>query len=765
MNPRANQRSVDLCGDWSFSYSDGPVGVRFQRRADLDAAGYAAYPCTVPGNLELDLLANGIIEDPFHGMNIAALAKYEWSHVWYSRSFEAAEVPGCDTHLVFEGLDCLAEVYLNGEQIGSADNMLIEHIFDVTAKLLPANELMVHIRPVMEEARKFDYPPSVAALCDAMEGLYVRKAPHVFGWDIMPRAVSAGIWRPVKLRSVPKERLENVFLETQRVSEDRSSAHLTLHHTIRTLGTPDDVYEVDLQGTCGDSAFSARKRVGSVGGRLFAGVSNPRLWWTRGRGEPNLYDVTVRLLKNGSEIDSVAFTHGIKKLALDRTSTTDANGNGEFCLKLNGERIFILGTNWVPADAYHSRDAELIPRILELVEDIGCNMVRCWGGNVYESDAFFDICDRRGILVWQDFAMACAYPPQDDEHCKHIEREARAVVRRLRQHACLALWSGDNEIDVCLAMMGRNPNNNAITRSVLPGVLGEEDWVTPYIPSSPYIDEEAFKAGLNCLPENHPWGPRDYYKGDYYKNVLCHFASEIGYHGCPSPESIGKFISPEKLWPYKDNCEWRLHSTDPIVGVDNFGYRVELMANQVKMLFGEIPDNLDDFAFASQASQAEAMKFFIEMFRMGKWRRTGIIWWNIRDGWPQFSDAVVDYYFRRKLAYDFIKRCQQPLMLALREPSHWRQELVACNDNGQEVEVEYTVVDVDTSEVLLQGRATARADAVTALGQIPVSDTRQRFYVITWNGTSCGVVNHYLAGSPAFDLGTYKDWLARAYQI
>ncbi|MHB9035524.1 MAG: glycoside hydrolase family 2 protein [Armatimonadota bacterium] len=765
MDFRTSQHSIDLCGDWSFSYSGGPVDGHFACRTDLDSAGYTTYPCTVPGNFELDLQASGIIEDPFHGMNIATLTKYESSHVWYSRRFEAEELPGHDAQLVFEGLDCLAEVYLNGEHIGSADNMLIEHVFDITGRLRRENKLLVHIRPVREEAKKFPYPPSVGALCDAMEGLYVRKAPHVFGWDIMPRAISAGVWRPVKIRFVPRERLENVFLETHRVSDDHSTAQLVLHHSVKTHGEPGDVYEVEVRGTCGNSTFSATKNVGDIGGRIFITVNSPRLWWIRGKGEPNLYDVTLRLMKNGSEIDSLAFTHGIKNVELDRTSTTDAAGNGEFCIKLNGEKVFILGTNWVPADAYHSRDADLIPRILELVEDIGCNMVRCWGGNVYESDAFFDICDRKGILVWQDFAMACAYPPQDEEHCKRIEREARAVVRRLRQHACLAMWSGDNEIDYCLAAIGRNPNHNVLTREVLPKVLREEDWVTPYIPSSPYIDDEAFRANLDCLPENHPWGPRDYYKSDYYKNIFCHFASEIGYHGCPSAESVKKFISPDKLWPYKNNDEWRLHSTDPIIGVDNFGYRVELMANQIKMLFGEIPDNLEDFAFASQASQAEAMKFFIEMFRMGKWRRTGIIWWNIRDGWPQFSDAVVDYYFDKKLAYQVIKRCQQPLVLSLREPSYWRQELVACNDTTQDIEIEYSVTDIDTGEPLLQGDSKARADAVTVLGQIPASDTQRRCYLITWTGASHAGINHYLAGFPTFDLGRYRGWLAKARLI
>lgn len=762
MDFRKQTQSIDLSGDWSFAYSDGPEDRLFSTGAELESAGYKTHPCTVPGNFELDLHRNGIVDEPFHGMNIAGLARYERSHVWYFRRFSAEEKPGFDAELVFEGLDCFADIYLNGEPVGSTDNMLIEHAICVNGLLHGDNEVLVHIRPAVEEAKRFDYPPSVGALGDFKEALYVRKAPHMYGWDIMPRAVSAGIWRPAKILYRPLERLEQVFLESSHIAADGSSAHLTLHYSTRIDGGCDDVYEIGIQGACGDSVFSARKRATAIGGRLPLHVPSPKLWWVRGRGEPNLYHVTVVLAKNGAEIDRLEFTHGIRKAELIRTSTTDMLGSGEFCFKLNGERIFALGTNWVPADAYHSRDAERLPRILEMVADIGCNFIRCWGGNVYENDLFYDFCDRRGIMVWQDFAMACAYPPQDEQHQKRIGREARAVVRRLRQHACLALWSGDNEIDVGLAASGRDPNTNVLTREVIPAVLREEDWATPYIPSSPYIDEEAYRSGRDFVPENHPWGPRDYYKGDYYRNVLCHFASEMGYHGCPSPESIRDFISPDKVWPYQSNDEWLLHSTSPVPGVDLFDYRVELMAKQVRELFGEVPDNLEDFAFASQASQAEAKKFFIEMFRTGKWRRTGIIWWNLMDGWPQFSDAVVDYYFRRKLAYSFIKRSQQPLIVAMREPGHWVQDVVACNDTRRNLDVTYSVKDADTAEVVAQGTATAAADSVTVLDRIPWSSSWKRFYLIEWSSPLGDGANHYLLGGPPFDLDTYRGWLRRA---
>ncbi len=757
MNFRNGQERVCLDGASQFAFSENPEHCRMDSVASLRAAGLTIRPCTVPGNFELDLLANGLIEDPFFGMNIADMTRFEAAHVWYFREFEAQDEAGCDTQLVFEGLDCLADVYLNGRHIASCDNMLVEQPIDITGRLTARNELLVHFRPAVEEARRHAYPPRLRALGSNYESLYIRKAPHMYGWDIMPRAVSAGIWRPVRIYCLPRERIEQAYLETTLIAADKSIANLTFHYQARL--DPRARYEMALEGRCGASHFEARGRVLFDAGKIGVHVDGPALWWPRGRGQANLYVVHARLLRDGHEVDSITFTHGIRTIRLLRTSVTSENGDGEFCFNVNGERIFVLGTNWVPADAYHSRDARRIPAILDLVEDIGCNMIRCWGGNVYENDLFFELCDRMGILIWQDFAMACAMYPQDEGFQRQLAAEARSVVRRLRQHPSLALWAGDNECDAGYASLGQDPNRNALTRRVLPEVLWDEDPGRPYLPSSPYIDDVAWRTGLRYLPEDHLWGPRDYFKGEYYPSALCHFASEIGYHGCPDRESLQRFLSIGKLWPYQNNEEWLLHCTSPVPGVDLYDYRVELMAKQVRVLFGVVPDNLDDFAFASQASQAEAMKFFIEMFRVAKWRRTGIIWWNIVDGWPQLSDAVVDYFFRRKLAYGHIKRSQAPVCLMLRELQEGYQELVACNDTREEARLHCRVRDIDSGAVLFEGEATAAPDAVTPLGKIEWPDATTRFLLLDWTGPGITGANHYLQGRPPYSLHQYRGWI------
>jgi beta-mannosidase len=752
---------LDLTGDWQFAWTEDTPPIATDA-ASLTHAGLELRPCRVPGNLELDLQAAGLIDDPFVGMNIAKLRHLEWAHVWYVRRFSLPERPAGQAELVFEGLDCYADVYLNGSLVGSADNMLIPQEFDVRDVLADDNELLVHIRPAVDEARAYDYPASLRTLPSNMESLYVRKAPHMYGWDIMPRAVSAGIWRPVRICFRPQEYLEGAYLQTLSISPRRETANLALHYRAHTHPSPDDTYTLRLHAACEGTSVDFEQPMLFDAGSARLQVASPRLWWPRGRGPQNLYQCTVSLVKNGSPIDTLRFRTGIRTVHLERSSVTDEEGNGAFCFWVNGERVFIMGSNWVPLDAYHSRDRDRIPMALAMADDLGCNMLRCWGGNVYEHDLFYETCDEKGILVWQDFSMACGVYPQDAAFQQRLADEARTIVRRLRHHPCIALWAGDNECDHSWMAQGLDPNDNVLTRKTLPAVLRVEDTNRPYLPCSPYIDEAAFAKGQRYLPEHHLWGPRDYFKSRFYTESLCHFASEIGYHGCPDPDSMRRFLSADKLWPRQDNDEWLLHASSPVPGLDIYDYRVELMANQVRELFGRVPDELWEFAAASQISQAEAFKFHIELFRTHKWRRTGILWWNLLDGWPQFSDAIVDYYGTKKLAYSYIKRAQQPLLLALREPADWQQELVACNDTRRPLQVRYGLRDIAMEETIAEGEATAAPDAVTVLDSIPYSQGAHRFYLLTWRSDLGEGESHYLAGNPPFELAQYLGWLQTA---
>ncbi len=297
-----------------------------------------------------------------------------------------------------------------------------------------------------------------------------------------------------------------------------------------------------------------------------------------------------------------------------------------------------------------------------------------------------------GVLVWQDFAYACTVYPQTAEFLARVQAEVEAVIRRLRNHPSLAVWCGDNEIDAAYVGSGLSPEHKPPYPRSDPHTSCS-GWIptATTCPARP-ISLRLTGADSNSYdftPEQHLWGPRNYYKSPYYLEHSAHFIGEIGYHGCNNVESIRKFISPEHLWPWQDNPEWRFHDVSHHSGVDRD--RIKLMANQVKEVFGHIPEDLDSFALASQISQAEAKKFFIEYTRARKWATSGLIWWNVLDGWPQFSDAIVDYYFSKKLAYHYIWRSQRPVLVMLGEPGSGKYlPVIACNDTNQPADVNYS---------------------------------------------------------------------------
>nr|MBQ4318948.1 glycoside hydrolase family 2 [Clostridia bacterium] len=575
------------------------------------------------------------------------------------------------------------------------------------------------------------------------------------------RLISGGIWRSVSVVEKAEDHIDDIFMIVHSVDTDKNYARAAITFNVSVANDDLADYSLDIEGVCGDSSFrTGQKRLWHTGGNLHIGISNCKFWWPRNYGEPNLYETTATLKYKGEVVDTYTCKLGVRTVKLDRTSTTDKDGNGEFCFYINNKRVFVLGTNWVPVDAMHSNDIKRLPEILPMLNDIGCNAVRCWGGNVYEEDLFYDFCDENGIMIWQDFSMACAINPQDDLFVNKLKHEVEVTVKRLRNHASIILWAGDNECDSASpwASTNRDPNNNVLNRKAIPEVLWVHDYSRPYLPSSPYVDPEAFAAGgYSVASENHLWGPRDYFKGEFYRNTICHFASETGYHGCNSPESLKKFIAPDQLWHWKENPEdtaarrdWLVHASCMVAdGSENYAYRIPLMANQVKTRFGAEPDNLDDFARASQISQAEAKKYFIERFRVTKWRRTGIIWWNLIDGWPQISDAVVDYYYCRKLAYHYIKRSQQAVCMIFDEPTGNTLPLHIVNDTDDTFTVTYKVTNLDTGAELINTACTAEAHDSVKVWNMNIEDGEKNFYYIEWsytdrNGNTVNGANHYM---------------------
>ena len=716
---------------------------------------YGVIDAVVPGNFELDMMRAGLLPDLYYGDNILKAQELENRHLWYAAEFESEPREDCDAFLNFEGIDTAAEIFLDGKFIGFSENMFVPFVYRLEDEAREKHSLVVHIIPAMIYAR--DRENSAAAFSHSFndDSLKLRKAPYMYGWDIMCRIVSAGLWKPVTVEYRPKNRIRNVFLYPHSLSETHADMRCRISVTIEEDFASDYSYRVE--GSCRGRSFVFDRPLMSVDALDGFAIPDPYLWYPHNYGEQNLYNVRVSLLYRGAVCDVKELRVGLRITEIDRTSL--AGDDGEFVIKVNGQKIFCMGSNLVPTDAFPSRMKDYTMRQCEMLADLGCNIVRCWGGNIYPDEAFFDFCDEHGILVWQDFSMACGRYPQDPHTRELLEKEVVEIVRRFRNHASLAVWAGDNECDShehkqfwngrrCNAV---DPNSNLLTRGLIPFVLRNEDFTRPYLPSSPYVDQYAFAqdlSGNEQQAEQHLWGPRDFFKGPFYVDSTAHFASETGYHGCPSPDSLKRFISPEHLdkmgdGKKSDDPQWMLHSsTFRTDSVAPYNYRTSLMIRQVERLFGEASKDLETFALQSQISQAEAKKFFIEHFRCGKWRRTGIIWWNLIDGWPQVSDAVVDWYGVKKLAYSYIKRSQQAFCMMFDEPAGGKIKLRAANDTQSDVRVEFKVTDLTTGTAVLLGECSVPANGNVALDGI--IEVPGAFYLIEWTGDQTGR-NHYAA--------------------
>ena len=738
-------KTISLSGTWQLR----------GREQDLANAPTIHLTATVPGCVQLDLSEQGYLpQDLYMGENILQAEAYEGYEWWYERTFDAPEETS-NVYLVLEGVDCLAEYFLNGIKLGESDNALIAHEFKLDGLLRDGtNTLTVHLRSALIEGQNRDYPLKLLSSDMNIEARYLRKPPHSYGWDIMPRAVTAGLWRDVRIE------IRDAIYPTQIYVYPYRGTY-RFYYTLDCDWRAMTDVRLEINGSCGaDSTFSASVPCTKKFGYFLFSIKNPKLWFPYGYGEPNIYDGTLRIYRGDDLVHEESFHFGIRTVELERENALMGK-KGQFRFLINGVEILCKGSNWVPMDAFHCRDAERYEKALALVKDIGCNILRCWGGNVYEDHAFFDFCDRNGIMVWQDFAMACVSYPETEEFKQALAKEATAVIRKLRMHPSLILWAGDNEVDACVRLY--DPSTNTLTRRILADCVEQNDLGRPYLPSSPYISPEEHEAGAMSqrigtpLVEDHLWGPRDYFKSEFYRGSAARFVSEAGYHGCPSMKSIRKFITPDRVWPYHNNPEWILHSSDQ-KGNDS---RVMLMEKQVRQLFGEIPTDPELYVLASQISQAEAKKYFIERIRVGRPHKTGIIWWNLLDGWPQMSDAVVDYYYEKKLAYWYIKRSQAPFTIAADELQYWSLPLYACNDTLRERHGHLTVTDALTDETLYEGSFVAPANTSTLIARLPIYYSEQRMLIFRWDADGERGINHYLCGTPAFSLDTYREWMKR----
>lgn len=752
MNPK-----YSLNGAWNLHFYDGAQYTVKTPSALHQNPKVTTIFCNVPCNVEPALSDAGYLpKDLFFGTHILDAISYETYDFWFEKTFDAPEIKE-DQKLVlsFGGVDCYAEYFLNGQKIGESRNMFLPVSFDITHLVKKAeNRLYVHISSAV--IAENDMPVDLNTMYQSWRtyslSSMTRKAAHSYGWDIMPRAVSAGIWRDVNLEIRNTCEFSQLYFVTDRLSEESAAVFM-----LYDIALPHRYVNKDLELTvtlrCGEQSHSFCRAIPFKSGKLRIDVPNPALWWPYGYGAPNLYHAKMTLSAEGAVIAETETDFGIRTVKLIRKDTVSETENN-FRFQINGTDIVCKGLNWVPLDVYHSRDKARYPKVFELVKDIGCNMLRCWGGNVYEEKEFFDFCDQNGIMVWQDFAMACFNYPQTDAFMNEIAREAEVIIKQLRQHPSLVLWAGDNECDLLQLSIGNgvSPGCNRITREVLPHVIFNHDKGRPYLESSPYISDRVYeeKRFKQCA-EDHLWGVRDYFKNDYYRSSKAHFVSETGYHGCPSPTSIKKFIDEKSLWPFhKNNQQWILHSTD----MNGDPSRTLLMEKQIRQYFGFCAESLEDFSLASQISQAEADKYFIERVRLKSPKSGGVILWNLIDGWPEFSDALVDYYFEKKLAYDVAKRCFSPFTFLCGEIENLLLPIYAVNDTLTAKTGHLTVSDGDSNEILWETDYRIEENTTRCIGKIPMNYSDKKLLLLRWDQG----FHHHICGMIPFDFAQCKAW-------
>lgn len=624
-------------------------------------------PAQVPGHVHLDLARAGVISDPFvrlHERDVTWVDDTDWI---YETTFtpDAQIAAGAALFLHFQGLDTVAEIELNGETLGTTDNMYVAHEFPVTGQIRSGENT---VRVTFRSARRTGLERRTRWNDEGNEKVtdhwdswgarsFVRKAQYMYGWDWGPILISCGIWKPVELIAIPVARLLEWRFETEWLpdgsivvsvfSEFERGSDSTKRPLIFTISSDGQSDFESVRATVGEGMTTAQVSVT---------IPNSKRWEPNGVGIPHLYPIRLQLsdAETGNNVDSITASVGLRTVELVQEPDPDGKGAG-FKFRINGSDLFIKGANWIPNESFPSK-GEVRTRIRQAY-DAGYNMLRVWGGGLYESDEFYDSCDALGILVWQDFPYACAYYPDTGAYAEASRVEATAAVKVLRNRASLALWCGNNENygmfeDRWGGVEAPRLLGEHLYETILPEIVRQEDPGTPYWPSSPLggPNINSFDYG-DC----HNWDVW-HGRGDwvYYSENNCRFCSEFGFISSCGLAAWESCLAPEDKAPDSVAVRWHDKSRK--------GY--ETYIGYIGIHF-PLPGTLEDLVYLSQINQAEALKFGVEHYRRLKGRCWGTLFWQLNDCWPVQSWAVIDSLGEPKAAYFASKRFYAPLLVSL----------------------------------------------------------------------------------------------------
>lgn len=699
----------------------------------------------VPGCVHTDLIQNGMIKDLFVGMNAE---KYRYLENWdfeFSRTFNVDSICG-NEYLLFEGLDTFCDIYLNDVLVGTAEDMFLEYRYPVKDILLIGeNQLKIKF---YSATKKVKHLPQTSAPFDSGR-IYIRRMQCSFGWDWVERFVTCGIWKSVSLCIPDKTELEDVYIHTNMIDDFSAQLGIELEFT---GDFSNSFVALEIKSPVGKTVYTKQKRIVEGTLRESVDIINPQLWWVNGYGQQPLYRLMVSIICDGCIISERTVSFGIrtirivqitdlsgsnayeKALELQKTShLTEVDRNecfSGFTVVVNGIPIMCKGANWVPPEPFASDVRnEKYMELLRLAADGGFNMLRVWGGGIFESDFFYEQCDRLGILVTQDFLMACAvYPEQEHWFASLVEKEAKQVAKRLRNHPSLAWWTGDNEIG------GNNdendphyPGRKIAMETVLP-ILEKYDRYRVFMPTSPYggtLNKSATKGTthntffLECIADYLSSGEMKEYQA-YFKGFLARFSSEEPVMGAPSYFSLKKFMTDEEIFG-NDDAMWRYHTKNhPAPRFSEFGL-YDMLVQFAKKLYGDFTSGQDKL-FKLQVLQYEWVRITMENVRRNKWFSSGMLYWMFNDCWTASGWALIDYYCLPKAGYYSFKRSAGKVITSIDKISE-RYYMYICSDAPEKILCNYRLFlqSTQSPDVLIEFRGNYEVPANTTVCNFSVS--------------------------------------------
>lgn len=680
-------QTCTLNGTWQLS-----AGHRSLESVDMQ----------IPGTVLSGLLAAGKIKDPFYRTNEDATRALFWKDYVFTRTFDVDEELLAQQHIVLvcEGLDTLAEISINGTFLAKTDNMHRTWKFQAKKLLHPGkNEIQIVFRSVLrfiedypyEAHKKINYIP-----CGSMKGNQLfRKAHSMFGWDWGPQTIDAGIFRDIYLQGYSHARIEDIRIHQQHAKNVSVQTSITLSESV-----PGQKLCVELSEDGADKPLQTKLCKTNADGVAAVDfvIENPKLWWPNDYGDQPLYIVRTTLLdEDGTSLESITRRIGLRTLTISQEK--DEWGN-EFAFCVNGVKIFTRGGNYIPDDCLYTRITEKkLDYILESCRRAHFNCVRVWGGGYYPSDAFYDLCDEKGLIVWQDLMYACNVYDVTDAFAENCRQETYDNVRRLRHHASLGLWCGNNEIESAWDHWGDFQKETPYLRAdyirlfeeVLPKAVQEADGETFYWHSSPSSGGCFDNPDDANRGDTHYW---DVWHGQKpftdYRKYFFRFCSEFGFQSFPCAKTVNSFTLEDDRNIFSRVME--SHQKNDAANGKMLYYLSENL---------RYPKDLTHLLYASQVLQGMAIKYGVDHWRRNRGRCMGTLYWQINDDWPAPSWSSIDYFGRWKALHYMAQKFYAPHAVSMTLEDH-RCHVYFSNESFETTEYSLTLSIRDLSGNVLE---------------------------------------------------------------